>query len=40
MGPVPIPGSGPHHYYFQVFALDSGLTFQQGGNCMMRILGK
>ena len=29
MGPAPVPGSGPHHYYFQVFALDSDLTFQQ-----------
>ena len=29
LGPAPIPGSGPHHYCFQVFALDSELTFQQ-----------
>ncbi len=29
LGPAPFPGSGPHHYYFQVFALDSELTFQQ-----------
>lgn len=28
-GPAPLPGSGPHHDYFQVFALDSGLTDQK-----------
>lgn len=29
LGPAPIPGSGPHHYYFQIFALDSELTFRK-----------
>ena len=32
LGPAPIPGHGVHHYYFQVFALDSGLTFRQPPN--------
>lgn len=27
MGPSPPPGHGPHHYYFQVFALDKTLNF-------------
>jgi hypothetical protein len=26
-GPGPIPDHGPHHYYFQIFALDLSLTF-------------
>ena len=26
-GPGPIPDHGPHSYYFQVFALDTSLTF-------------
>ena len=32
LGPAPIPGHGPHHYYFQVFALDSELTFRHPPN--------
>ena len=32
LGPAPIHGHGPHHYYFQVFALDSELTFHQPPN--------
>ena len=27
MGPAPPPGHGDHHYYFQLFALDSALDF-------------
>ena len=29
MGPDPIPGHGPHHYHFQLFALDKPLTFRK-----------
>ncbi len=25
LGPLPPPGHGPHHYHFQLFALDSRL---------------
>ncbi len=32
VGPKPPPGHGPHHYHFQVFALDSALPLGPGAN--------
>jgi Raf kinase inhibitor-like YbhB/YbcL family protein len=29
-GPCPPPGHGPHHYYFQLFALDTELDLEAG----------
>jgi Raf kinase inhibitor-like YbhB/YbcL family protein len=29
-GPCPPPGSGPHHYHFELSALDAGLSLQPG----------
>lgn len=31
-GPAPPAGSGPHHYHFTVYALDSALDLQEGLN--------
>jgi len=29
-GPMPPPGSGPHHYHFKVYALDAGIDAAPG----------
>lgn len=29
-GPLPAPGSGPHHYFFRIFALDQPLGLEPG----------
>jgi len=31
-GPLPPPGHGPHHYYFQLFALDQPITLPESAD--------